>query len=56
MLGYGANKGIIPLVCDEIFEKIRTTKEENISYDVKLSMMEIYNESIRDLLSKNKKA
>ena len=44
------------MVCDDIFDKIKKTKETNISYDVKVSMMEIYNETVRDLLSKSAKS
>jgi len=43
MLGYGANKGIIPMVCDNIFDRIKKDKDKNHSYEVKVSMMEIYN-------------
>ena len=56
MLGYGANKGIIPMVCDNIFDRINKDKDKTHSYEVKVSMMEIYNETLRDLLTKaNKK-
>ena len=57
MLGYGENKGIIPMVCDEIFNKIQKDTDEKKSYEIKVSMMEIYNETLRDLLGhgKNKK-
>ena len=44
------------MVCDDIFDKIKKTKEINVSYDVKVSMMEIYNETVRDLLSKSAKS
>lgn len=54
MLGYGENKGIIPLVCDSIFEKIKNDKDVTRSYEVKVSMMEIYNETLRDLLTHGK--
>lgn len=27
MLGYGANRGIIPMVCDNIFDKIKKDKD-----------------------------
>ncbi|XP_045652383.1 kinesin-like protein KIF28P [Ursus americanus] len=54
MTGFGANKGIIPNVCEELFQAIekREGKEE---YQVTFSMLEIYNEQIRDLLSRTKK-
>ena len=50
MLGYGENKGVIPMVCDEIFSKIQKDTDERKSYEIKVSMMEIYNETLRDLL------
>ena len=45
------------MVCDEIFLKIKSETDERKSYEIKVSMMEIYNETLRDLLShgKNKK-
>ena len=50
MVGYGNNKGIIPLVCEEIFKRVREADNPNAKYDVKVSMLEIYNEKIQDLL------
>ena len=50
MVGYGNNKGIIPLVCEEIFKRVRNADNPNVKYDVKVSMLEIYNEKIQDLL------
>ena len=55
MIGYGANRGIIPIVCDEIFKKIKANPDPNKSFEVMISMLEIYNETVRDLLQKNKK-
>ncbi|KAF7254251.1 Kinesin-like protein KIF28P [Varanus komodoensis] len=54
MIGYGANRGIIPVVCEELFKTIRT-QEKNKQYQVTFSMLEIYNEQVLDLLSKIKK-
>lgn len=39
MLGYGANKGIIPMVCDNIFDRIKKDNDKKHSYEVKVSMM-----------------
>lgn len=39
MLGYGANRGIIPMVCDNIFDKIAKDVDKTHSYEVKVSMM-----------------
>ncbi|XP_012606659.2 kinesin-like protein KIF28P [Microcebus murinus] len=54
MIGFGANKGIIPNVCEELFQAIEK-QERNQEYQVTFSMLEIYNEQIRDLLSGIKK-
>ncbi|XP_047696020.1 kinesin-like protein KIF28P [Prionailurus viverrinus] len=53
MVGLGANKGIIPNVCEELFQAIEE-RERNQEYQVTFSMLEIYNEQIRDLLSRTK--
>ncbi|XP_053158462.1 kinesin-like protein KIF28 isoform X1 [Hemicordylus capensis] len=54
MIGYGANRGIIPVVCEELFKTIRN-QDKNKQYQVTFSMLEIYNEQVIDLLSKIKK-
>ncbi|OBS67117.1 hypothetical protein A6R68_04349, partial [Neotoma lepida] len=53
MIGCGTNKGIIPRVCEELFQAIKTQKK-SIESQVMFSMLEIYNEQIRDLLSRTK--
>ena len=50
MVGYGANKGIVPISCEEIFKRISENKDEQIHYEVEVSMLEIYNEKVQDLL------
>eukprot|EP00002_Diphylleia_rotans_P034349 TRINITY_DN7368_c0_g2_i2.p1 TRINITY_DN7368_c0_g2~~TRINITY_DN7368_c0_g2_i2.p1 ORF type:complete len:836 (+),score=169.73 TRINITY_DN7368_c0_g2_i2:118-2625(+) len=50
MVGYGVNKGIVPISCEEIFKHISRSKTEKIDYQVTFQMLEIYNEEIRDLL------
>ncbi|XP_036925413.1 kinesin-like protein KIF28P [Sturnira hondurensis] len=54
MIGFGANKGIVPSVCEELFQAIEN-REKNQEYQVTFSMLEIYNEQVRDLLSGAKK-
>ncbi|WWD20715.1 hypothetical protein CI109_105191 [Kwoniella shandongensis] len=57
MMGYGADKGIIPLTTSELFRRVeeRMSKDPNLSYTVEVSYIEIYNEKVRDLLNpKNK--
>ncbi|XP_029575283.1 kinesin-like protein KIF1B isoform X8 [Salmo trutta] len=48
-------EGIIPLLCEELFEKINDNNKDEISFSVEVSYMEIYCERVRDLLNpKNK--
>jgi pSer/pThr/pTyr-binding forkhead associated (FHA) protein len=50
MVGYGKNKGIIPIVCEEIFKRIESVNSKSLQCEVSASMLEIYNEQIQDLL------
>ena len=43
------NQGIIPRMVRTVFNRIETASE-NIEFSVKVSMCEIYNERIKDLL------
>uniref|UniRef100_A0A673MVX0 Kinesin family member 1B n=1 Tax=Sinocyclocheilus rhinocerous TaxID=307959 RepID=A0A673MVX0_9TELE len=48
-------EGIIPQLCEDLFEKINDNNNEEISYSVEVAYMEIYCERVRDLLNpKNK--
>ena len=49
-IGYGKNKGIVPIACDEIFKRINSNTDEERKYQVQFSMLEIYNEKVQDLL------
>lgn len=51
MVGYPGNRGIIPIVCEELFRKIDSQTSETTKFQVTVSMLEIYNEAIRDLLN-----
>ena len=51
--GYGSNKGVSPRAIDELFTIISNLQNE-WSYQLTFSMLEIYNESIRDLLDNSK--
>lgn len=51
MIGYGKNKGIVPITCDELFKKM-DGEGDGTKYEVWFSMLEIYNEQVRDLLIK----
>ncbi|XP_060933902.1 kinesin-like protein KIF1A isoform X2 [Limanda limanda] len=47
--------GIIPLLCEDLFNKINYNTDNSMSYSVEVSYMEIYCERVRDLLNpKNK--
>jgi len=50
MVGYGVNKGIIPIVCEEMFKRV-SKPEDGKRYQVCATMLEIYNECIKDLLN-----
>jgi len=47
------NRGIIPRLVEGIFQKIEGAPED-IEFTVKVAMIEIYNEKIRDLLDPKK--
>ncbi|XP_069786984.1 kinesin-like protein KIF28 isoform X3 [Narcine bancroftii] len=53
MIGYGPDKGIIPLTCDELFKTIKQNQEADKQFQIYFSMLEIYNEKVIDLLSKH---
>jgi kinesin family protein 1 len=55
IVGYGENKGVIPRACEEIFQRIAKRDADpsvNIKHEVRLSMIQIYNERVQDLLTK----
>jgi len=41
------------MACNEIFKRIALNKDPSNTYEVKFSMLEIYNEKVQDLLQKN---
>lgn len=47
--GVGANAGIIPLLCTELFQEV-AARGASRSYTVHCSLLEIYNEVLKDLL------
>ena len=57
MVGYGTNKGIVPIACDEIFKKIEDIRSgpdsAKYQFQVTIQMLEIYNEQVRDLFTKD---
>ena len=50
MIGYGANKGIVPMATEEIFTRIANNTDTTKSYEVTAMMCEIYNEKVQDLM------
>lgn len=50
MMGSQNQTGLIPRLCNELFDGISSNEDENITYKVEVSYIEIYNEKVRDLL------
>lgn len=52
MMGTPEQPGLIPRTCEDLFQRIAAAQEEtpNVSYDVRVSYFEVYNEHVRDLL------
>ncbi|XP_031571306.1 kinesin-like protein unc-104 isoform X2 [Actinia tenebrosa] len=44
-------KGIIPQLCEELFQKVEQETSEDLTFSVEVSYLEIYCERVRDLLS-----
>ncbi|KAI4177920.1 MAG: hypothetical protein LQ343_000004 [Gyalolechia ehrenbergii] len=56
MMGYGEESGVIPRICENMFERItKLQKDKNLTYTVEVSYLEIYNERVRDLLNPSTK-
>ena len=55
MTGYGTNKGIIPLACAEIFNRIKDNSDPDLGFEVEVQVCEIYNEIVQDLCIDPKK-
>jgi hypothetical protein len=51
MIGDDENPGLYFTAVDELFERINDRKKL-IDYEIGVSIVEIYNETLRDLLSK----
>ena len=49
-VGYGNNKGIVPIACNEIFTRIENLKSPTKTFEVSFSIVEIYNEKVQDLI------
>lgn len=55
MTGSEENRGIIPRICEAIFERVDANKDTNCTYKIEVYYMEIYNEKCRDLLNPSQK-
>lgn len=51
MLGDSVNPGLVPRICNALFEAITARSGNDVEFQLTLSMMEIYNERAFDLLS-----
>jgi Kinesin motor domain len=50
MMGTPNQPGLIPRTCEDLFQRIESNDVPNISYNVRVSYFEVYNEHVRDLL------
>ncbi|PWY71828.1 kinesin-domain-containing protein [Aspergillus sclerotioniger CBS 115572] len=56
MMGYGKEFGVIPRICQSMFERITSIQQDkNLGCTVEVSYLEIYNERVRDLLNPSNK-
>lgn len=46
MMGYGEDKGIIPMACERIFDRIASNVDPDLTIRVEASMLEIYMEKV----------
>ena len=49
MMGTPEAPGLIPRTCEDLFQRIESNKSPNVSYSVRVSYFEVYNEHVRDL-------
>ncbi|XP_044146817.1 kinesin-like protein KIF13B isoform X2 [Bufo gargarizans] len=50
MMGTADQPGLIPRLCSTLFERTQKAENDELSFKVEVSYMEIYNEKVRDLL------
>ncbi|EEQ89960.1 hypothetical protein RJZ56_001211 [Blastomyces dermatitidis] len=50
MMGTEEQPGLIPRTCEDLFQRIESSESPDISYNVRVSYFEVYNEHVRDLL------
>lgn len=49
MMGTPDKPGLIPRTCEDLFQRIESNEAPDISYSVRVSYFEVYNEHVRDL-------
>ncbi|NWH31418.1 KIF14 protein, partial [Chloropsis hardwickii] len=50
MMGFDEDRGIIPRLCEDLFNQIAQMDKEQVLYNLEMSFFEVYNEKIHDLL------
>lgn len=50
MMGTPDNPGLIPRTCEDLFQRIENSQSPDVTYHVRVSYFEVYNEHVRDLL------
>ncbi|NXC09304.1 KIF14 protein, partial [Orthonyx spaldingii] len=50
MMGFGEDQGIIPRLCEDLFNQVAQKDKEQVLYHLEMSFFEVYNEKIHDLL------
>ncbi|KAK2749465.1 Kinesin [Myotisia sp. PD_48] len=50
MMGTPEKPGLIPRTCEDLFQRIENSESPDITYNVRVSYFEVYNEHVRDLL------
>ena len=50
MMGTPTEPGLIPRTCEDLFQRIESNQSPSVSYTVRVSYFEVYNEHVRDLL------
>ena len=51
MMGTPTQPGLIPRTCEDLFQRIEASVLPHVSYTVRVSYFEVYNEHVRDLLT-----
>ena len=50
MMGTPEQPGLIPRTCEDLFQRIESNASPHLSYTVRVTYFEVYNEHVRDLL------